>query len=240
MNARVIRNTPIFVLLVISFSLHGIALLWSEHLVIPKPSTIATDSGIHVRLNANKLDKTDLKDKPESTEAPAHSQPKIAKLQRSAQPVKPVKSLPAEKVQPSLNADQALPSKAPEAVKTVKRHSVHPVTSTAKVTASADSESQQLKIRIQQLIKLRVSHNQYYPRIARNRAWEGQVKLGMQVRSDGQLTDVHVISSSGHRVLDRAAMKSIRVVTVLPEAIDWLQGRSIDVILPIIYKLTDS
>ena len=51
---------------------------------------------------------------------------------------------------------------------------------------------------------------------------------------------IHVIDSSGYRILDKAAVKSVRHIAALPEASPWLQGQSIDVILPVIYKLTDS
>ena len=64
--------------------------------------------------------------------------------------------------------------------------------------------------------------------------------MGLRVRANGQLTHVRVINSSGYLILDNAAMDSVRRVAALPEAGPLLNGRHIDVILPVIYKLTES
>ena len=45
-----------------------------------------------------------------------------------------------------------------------------------------------------------------YPRAAYLRKLEGTVVLSMVVNSDGTVTEVEVIQSSGHRLLDRAAL----------------------------------
>jgi len=99
---------------------------------------------------------------------------------------------------------------------------------------------QLLSEKIQKQLNLRINFTRRYPRIAIRNAWEGRVSLGVRVMSDGQLTDIHVVNSSGYRILDNAALDSITRVANLPEARIWLDGRSIDVVLPVIYKLTDS
>jgi len=45
-----------------------------------------------------------------------------------------------------------------------------------------------------------------YPLLARTRGWEGAVDVGLAVRSDGSVDRVVVRRSSGHDVLDRAAV----------------------------------
>ncbi len=110
----------------------------------------------------------------------------------------------------------------------------------ATVTKAVYPDRQQLTARIQKHLNVQIAYNYWYPNIAVRNAWEGRVKLGLRVQANGELTDIHVINSSGYSILDNAAVKSVRHVAALPEASDWLQGQTIDVILPVIYKLTDS
>ncbi|MCK5438148.1 MAG: energy transducer TonB, partial [Desulfobulbaceae bacterium] len=49
-----------------------------------------------------------------------------------------------------------------------------------------------------------------YPRAARRRGLEGVVLLEVLVDKSGQVGDLRIFSSSGHRVLDKAALKSVR------------------------------
>ena len=48
-----------------------------------------------------------------------------------------------------------------------------------------------------------------YPRLARKRGWEGTVLLEVEVLSSGNVGTIHVVRSSGHKVLDRAATRAV-------------------------------
>lgn len=48
-----------------------------------------------------------------------------------------------------------------------------------------------------------------YPRLARQRGWEGLVSLQVRVSALGEVEEVWVESSSGHAVLDQAALKAV-------------------------------
>jgi protein TonB len=76
-----------------------------------------------------------------------------------------------------------------------------------------------------------------YPMLARRRGWEGRVRIGVLVESDGNLRDIRVVESCGYRVLDEAALDDLREVDRLPEVNAWLGGEEISVILPIQYRL---
>ncbi|NOY67423.1 MAG: energy transducer TonB [Gammaproteobacteria bacterium] len=105
----------------------------------------------------------------------------------------------------------------------------------------ATNENRQLlSARIQKQLSLKIKFLRNYPRIAIRNEWEGRVKLGIRVLSNGQLADVHIVNSSGYRILDNAAMRSINKIASLPEASYWLNGQAINVVLPVIYKLSDS
>ena len=49
-----------------------------------------------------------------------------------------------------------------------------------------------------------------YPRQARRRALEGQVVLKIEVQANGKPGNITVVASSGHGVLDKAAVQGIQ------------------------------
>ncbi len=79
-----------------------------------------------------------------------------------------------------------------------------------------------------------------YPDMARRRGWEGTVLLGLSVESDGRLDKIHVARSSGYAVLDRSALNSLSRLGRLVEASAWLDGRGMDMQLPVIYRLIEN
>lgn len=49
-----------------------------------------------------------------------------------------------------------------------------------------------------------------YPRLAKQRGWEGLVSLQVRVSAAGEVLDAWVENSSGHGVLDQAALKAVQ------------------------------
>jgi protein TonB len=78
----------------------------------------------------------------------------------------------------------------------------------------------------------------YYPPVARQQGWQGEVRLALRVGADGLLTRVRIVRSSGYGILDQAALRSLGRLQHLPDAVALLNGRSHDVILPVQYQLT--
>lgn len=76
-----------------------------------------------------------------------------------------------------------------------------------------------------------------YPSLARRRGWQGRVRIGLHVEADGDLTRIHLLESSGHALLDKAAVKNVMELRNVPAAIQWLDGLDMDVILPVRYRL---
>lgn len=79
-----------------------------------------------------------------------------------------------------------------------------------------------------------------YPPLARSRGWEGTVLLELRVESDGHLDKIRVERSSGYAVLDHSALNSLNRLGRLAEASAWLDGRSVDMQLPVIYRLIEN
>lgn len=79
-----------------------------------------------------------------------------------------------------------------------------------------------------------------YPPLARQRGWEGTVLLGLRVESDGHLDKIRIARSSGYAVLDHSALNSLNRLGHLAEVSAWLNGRGMDMQLPVIYRLIEN
>ncbi len=100
-------------------------------------------------------------------------------------------------------------------------------------TAGADARA-----RIEARLHADLARHFDYPYVARLRGWEGSVLLAFIVQASGNLNDIRIVRSSGFAVLDHSAVDSLKQVQHLPEAVAWLQGRDIEMQLPVIYRLT--
>ena len=76
-----------------------------------------------------------------------------------------------------------------------------------------------------------------YPRIARQRGWEGRVVLGLRVQADGRISDVEVIESSGRAVLDEDARQTLIHIQRIPELGARLQSGPLELEVPVTYRL---
>jgi protein TonB len=76
-----------------------------------------------------------------------------------------------------------------------------------------------------------------YPPVARRRGWQGRVRIGLLVKADGHLSGVQLLESSGYALLDKAAMKNVNQLRNVPAATQWLDGRDLDLVLPVTYRL---
>ena len=77
-----------------------------------------------------------------------------------------------------------------------------------------------------------------YPRLSRQRGESGTVLVRARVEPDGSITHIQLASSSGHALLDRAALLAVRDWEIEP----WRQGAialAAWVELPVIFKLQD-
>lgn len=80
----------------------------------------------------------------------------------------------------------------------------------------------------------------HYPRIARKKGWQGQVKLSLRIEGSGHFSNIQLHRSSGHPSLDSAALNSLQKAAYLPDAKSWLHGMHYDIVVPVEYHLIDS
>ena len=79
-----------------------------------------------------------------------------------------------------------------------------------------------------------------YPPLARRQGWQGEVTVALRVEIDGRLSGIHLLASSGHGLIDRAALRTLRDIPRLDDIDGWLENGHFDMVLPIEYRLTDS
>lgn len=79
-----------------------------------------------------------------------------------------------------------------------------------------------------------------YPKLAREKGWQGTVELMVNIDTQGQLTQVRLLRSSGYGILDRAAITSLNQVRTLPAIRQWLDNYGLELVFPVKYQLIDT
>lgn len=75
-----------------------------------------------------------------------------------------------------------------------------------------------------------------YPPEALANRWEGIVRIAVAYGWAGEIKDIAVRSSSGHPILDQAALDIVRGMA-LPQAPEALRGTEFDITFPISFRL---
>jgi protein TonB len=110
-------------------------------------------------------------------------------------------------------------------------------TSPTAAASGTDTTGAEARARIEARLHTSLARHFDYPYVARLRGWEGSVLLAFIVQASGNLNDIRIVRSSGFAVLDDSAVDSLKKVQRIPEAVAWLQGRDIEIQLPISYRL---
>jgi len=112
----------------------------------------------------------------------------------------------------------------------------HPVqrAQAATTTTSREEQHRHLRACVMDLVAQQLT----YPAIARRKGWQGVVRLELHIEPDGRISDLQIDATSGYAVLDEAALQSLQLANV-PDAVQWLHGEAIDIIVPVEYRLID-
>ncbi|WP_184414919.1 energy transducer TonB [Rhodocyclus tenuis] len=103
-----------------------------------------------------------------------------------------------------------------------------PPASAAKTPAAAPKPTPARELRAAQK---KLAQHQYYPPEAIAAGLEGEVRLLVLLDADGQISDVQIAASSGHRILDAAAQRAAFAMGSLPGS-----SRR-ELILPVAFRL---
>lgn len=115
-----------------------------------------------------------------------------------------------------------------------------PLPSGHNATARQHSPAENISEHISAALKNQLAQHFVYPWLARQRGWQGHVMLSLHIASNGALSHWKVVKTSGYRTLDQSALKAAKRIGRLPQAMRWLNGKSLEMRLPVQYKLLDS
>ncbi len=162
-----------------------------------------------------------------------HSAPaEAAELPAPQAPISPPPAV--EPMREGHNEEETRPS--PAAASTPAAPSAPPVSPSEAPAQVADGKADHRWVG--ESLWRRVAELKRYPHSARLNGQEGKVILKAVIRSDGQLAEVTVLKSSGHHILDSAAIEAVKLACPLhmKQAIN---KSEIVVSLPIVYSLAN-
>ncbi len=149
-----------------------------------------------------------------------------------------VKTVPPQKKPPKQIAKAAtLPEKSP----------VHYPDSTSKtkiITETPTTAPEAISVKnvplnhLRQQLKQAIKARFTYPRMARRMGWEGLVGISLHIEDDGSLNQVQIARSSGHKILDENARKTIENIGRIQIASSFsIHATSTEI--EVLYRLTD-
>ncbi|MDH5601026.1 MAG: energy transducer TonB [Gammaproteobacteria bacterium] len=92
---------------------------------------------------------------------------------------------------------------------------------------------------VKQQLRSKINANFYYPRIAKHNGWQGKVTLSFIINNDGKITHHKILHSSGYRILDEAALKTISKVNHINISKKSMDYNSVNIELPIYFKINE-
>lgn len=94
-------------------------------------------------------------------------------------------------------------------------------------------ESQSAKRKMVKRLFIAFQQNFRYPLVARKKGLEGIVLLAVNLSKDGVITDVRVLKGSGYRILDKAAVRSMKETKL----VGWQLKKGMSLEVPVHYRL---
>lgn len=81
-----------------------------------------------------------------------------------------------------------------------------------------------------------LDENKFYPKMAKRRKLEGVVEVGFTLEKNGNIKDVFLHQSCGHKILDKAALKVVRIIDSYKHIPDDISMTSLYLKIPIKYS----
>ncbi|MGZ8270056.1 MAG: TonB family protein [Methylophilus sp.] len=106
-----------------------------------------------------------------------------------------------------------------------------------KATGPTESEINAAKNAYRNQVQSELKRNQRYPKIAQQRSIQGDVGLEISIDSDGNVTNVAVVESSGNDSLDNAAIDAVKRSNIKQYMKDILRGHVDKITVTVGFKL---
>ena len=179
--------------------------------------------------------KQKVKPKPKPIVKKSKPKPK-PKSKKRRKPKKTVKKRVSKKVasKPQKNFTPTSKPSQPISVSKPQKAVSQPTSSLSKVSTETKISYQRFYIQtFLDRIEAAIRRHTHYPRIARRTHQEGVVEICFTLEPSGEVTHLHIVKSSDHKILDRAAKK-----TILEAAKEFPHPKkSVDLQIPIEYRL---
>jgi TonB family protein len=89
-------------------------------------------------------------------------------------------------------------------------------------------------------ISRQLDQQRFYPKRALDAGWQGTTKVRVHLTADGDVLNVAVEETSGHAVLDDAALKMVKNLRPFPPMPEALRGKERTIILPLQFRIGNS
>lgn len=219
----------LFGFVVASIGLHLLLLL--IHLA-PDIAERAPDSGLTITLKPFANEKTVV-----VAETPNYQQNTPPQPHKTSSPTSHQQTTVTHS--PTTSNNQATSERAEAQTSIISSLPVEPasVSTTTSVTVVNNEESEQTeRSTILALLHQAFRKHYEYPKLAARKGWHGEVLLGFTLDAHGTIVNAHIAKSSGYRLLDHAALKSLSKVTGIQVQLN----ESLTFDLPVSYGLTGS
>jgi protein TonB len=158
----------------------------------------------------------------------------------------PRRALPQQRPQPvstpqqELRRQSAKPSRPRLARSTAIPAATVRKTATAPPQAPLHSSSLSVSERVSAALQNQLAERFEYPWLARKRGWQGLVTLSLHIDENGDVSQWRIARTSGYNVLDRSALEAASHIDRLQQAERLLDGKSLNLSIPVRYQLIDS
>lgn len=88
------------------------------------------------------------------------------------------------------------------------------------------------------LVRRKIEQAKYYPRWARQKEVEGIVTVEFVISQEGKGGDIEIVESSGYKLLDKAALTTLKRASPFPKLPEGL-GERLKITIPIVYRLIE-
>lgn len=102
--------------------------------------------------------------------------------------------------------------------------------------AFAKSEIPKNLVNYSKAVQIKILRAIYYPRIAKDAGWEGNVKLALRIGVDGKLLEQKITQSSGYKVLDDAAVSVAMQQSPYPPFPPQIESQEVWVEVPVVFR----
>jgi protein TonB len=180
-----------------------------------------------------------------TVEAPPPAPPPSRPLRNTAAERQVSRSEPAAQVVPAEHppiltaaAEAAAPTPSSFSVPPQPAAAPEPVSERVQVAAVSEPPAEVLvgDYELEAARALAASVRKHYPRMARERGWQGRVEVRVHFRRGGLVGEVALARSSGFAVLDEQALDMVKTAD-MPQLPQTLRGKDFYVSLPVEFRL---